>query len=196
MNARSMTGTLVAAVLAAALPCATAQAADEKKAPMAPKPAAEMSGLKFFDGGWTCAGEGMMDPGGPMHKMTSTVKSHSDLNGFWQSGMVKGTTPGMPGFEGMFHMTWDPAAKQYVMFWVDNMGGWSQTRASGWDGNKIVFAGDSQMGTEKMGSRDTFVKNADGSMHHTGEMEMGGKWVKGMEETCKKAAAAGAAAKK
>jgi hypothetical protein len=188
MRVRSITGTLAAAVFAAAAPLALAQApADKPAQPAMPKPAAEMSKLSYFGGSWSCAGEGMMEPGKPMMKMTSTVSSHADLYGFWQSGVVKGTTAGMPPFEGMFHMTWDPAAKGFLMLWVDNMGGWSQQRSPGWEGDKIVFTGESQMGAEKMGSRDTFVKNADGSMHHTGEMQMGGSWMKGMEETCKKA---------
>lgn len=196
MSARSITATFVAAAFAALIPCAFAQgAADNKKmdkpagAMAAPKPAAEMANLKFFDGRWSCSGEGVMEPGGPSMKMTSSVKSHSDLGGFWQSGMVKGTTAGMPPFEGMFHMTWDAAAKQYVMLWVDNMGGWSQERASGWEGDKLVFTGDMQMGTQKMRARDTFTRKADGGMAHMGEAEVGGQWVKMMDETCKKSAA-------
>jgi hypothetical protein len=188
MSTRSITGTLLTVVLAAAAPAAFAQAAAEKpKAPAPPKPAAEMSNLKFFDGSWTCSGEGMMEPGAPMVKMSSAVKSQTDMNGFWQSGTVKGGPAGTPPMEGMFHMTWDAAAKQYVMFWMDNMGGFSEQRSSGWDGNKIVFTGHMQMGDQKMASRDTFTKNADGSMTHTGEMEVGGSWMKGMEESCRKA---------
>jgi len=61
--------------------------------------------------------------------------------------------------------------------WVDNRGGWSQTTSTGWDGDKIVVAGDSFMWGKKMGSRDTSLKKADGSMAHTGKMEMGGKWT-------------------
>ena len=187
MKARTIKVALLAGALAV-VPCTSALAA-EKKAdkPMAPpKPAAEVAKLKFFDGTWSCSGEGAMEPGGPMVKMTSSVRSHSDLGGFWQSGTVKGGPAGQPPFEGMFHMTWDPAAKQYLMFWVDNMGGWSQTRSSGWEGEKIAFTGDSQMGTMKMRTRDTFAKKGGGTMTHLGETEVGGKWTKMMDETCRK----------
>jgi hypothetical protein len=193
MKARSIKVALLAAALAA-VPCMAVLAA-EKKAdkPMAhPKPASEMANLKFFDGSWSCSGEGVMEPGGPMMKMTSSVKSHSDLGGFWQSGMVKGGPTGMPPFEGMFHMTWDPAAKQYLMLWVDNMGGWSQMRSSGWEGDKIVFTGDSQMGTMKMRARDTFTRKGDGTMTHMSEGEVGGNWSKMMDETCRKGRGAAA----
>ena len=43
---------------------------------------------------------------------------------------------GMPPFEGMFHMAWDPAAKNYVMFWVDSMGGWSPDARAGLAGRQ------------------------------------------------------------
>ena len=182
MNARSITAAFVAAAFATMVPGAFAQAP-----PAHPKPPAEMANLTFFGGTWACTGEGAMEPGGKMMKMDSSVQSTTGLGGFWQVGTVKGSVMGgMPPFEGMFHMTWDPAAKDYVMFWVDNMGGWSQTRAPGWQGDKIVFTGDTQMGTQKMKTRDTFVKKADGSMNHFGETEAGGTWTKMMDETCRK----------
>jgi hypothetical protein len=185
MKARSITAIFVTTAMAAVAPSAFAQGAMEH-----PKPAAEMAGLKVFDGSWTCSGQGAMEPGGAMMKMDSTVKSHADLGGFWQSGTVKGAPmAGMPAFEGMFHMTWDPAAKQYVMLFVDNMGGRSETRAPAWAGDTLVFTGEGQMGDQKMGMRDTFVKKADGSLGHVGEMQVKGQWVKMMDEVCKKSAA-------
>ena len=185
MTARSITTTLVAAAFAAAVPCAFAQA--DKKPMEHPKPAAEMANLTIFGGNWSCSGEGAMEPGGAMMKMDSRVTGATSLGGFWQSGTVKGAAMGgMPPFEGQFHMTWDPAAKQYVMLWVDNMGGWSQSRSPAWAGDKLVFTGDSQMGAQKMRTRDTFTKKADGTLGHIAEMEAGGKWVKMMDETCRK----------
>jgi len=194
MTARSITAAFVAATFASVVPCTYAQGTADKKMDkpamaMAPKPAAEMANLKFFDGSWACSGEGAMEPGGPMMKMTTSVKIHSDLGGFWQSGMVKGTTAGMPPFEGMFHTTWDPAAKQYVMLWVDNMGGWFEERAPGWNGDTLVYTGAGNMGGKKMGGRDTFTRKADGTMGHMGELQVGGQWTKMMDETCRKSAA-------
>ena len=75
------------------------------------------------------------------------------------------------------------------MLFVDNMGGRSETRAPAWAGDTLVFTGEGQMGDQKMGMRDTFVKKADGSLGHVGEMQVKGQWVKMMDETCKKAPA-------
>jgi Protein of unknown function (DUF1579) len=190
---------LLAAVCLAAVTSTFAQdvkgkpAQKPEKAEMAmPKPAPEMAQLRFFDGNWTCAGTISASPFGPAGKMTSTVRTHSDLGGFWESGVVKATSPSMPPFEGMFHMTWDPAAKHHLMFWVDSMGGWAQSTAPGWEGDKIVFTGDSYMGGQKFGTRDTFGKGAAGTLKHNWEMQQDGKWTPLGDETCHKAAAAAA----
>jgi hypothetical protein len=193
MTRRSIAGSLAVA-LAAAVPCTFAQdvkgrpAQKVVKAEMgAPKPAPEMSQLKFFDGSWTCEGTMSPSPFGPGGKMKSTVRSQADLGGFWQSGVVKGTSPGMPPFEGRFNMTYDPMAKRHVMLWVDNMGGWAHSTAPGWEGDKIVFSGDSFMSGKKFATRDTFAKGAGGTMRHTSDMQMDGKWAPLGDETCKKA---------
>lgn len=185
---RSMAAILTAAALAVLVPCAVVLAAPDQAAP---KPAAEMANLKAFDGSWTCEGKSEASPMGPAGTNKGTVKSHSDLGGFWQSGMVKSTMSGMPGaMEGMFHMTYDPGTKQYVMLWVDNMGAYAHETSSGWEGDKIVFTGDMAMGGKKMTVRDTFTKAADGSsLTHGWEGQIDGKWTALGSETCKKQAA-------
>jgi hypothetical protein len=183
MTARSITGLFAAATFAAFVPCASASDAP-------PQPAPEMSNLKFFDGSWTC--EGTMPPGpmGPGGKMTTSVKSYTDLGGFWQSGTVKSTITGTPPMEGMFHMTYDPGARQYVMLWVDNMGAWAKSTAAGWEGDKIAFSGEVAMGGKMMMTRETFLKDADGSFRRDAEAQMDGKWAPMGNETCKKVAGA------
>lgn len=181
---------LLVAALAAALGAATAGAQQpaEKKAPEMPKPAPEMAQLKFFEGNWACEGTIPASPFGPGGKMKGTVSIHSDLGGFWQSGKVNATGGGMPPLQGMFHTTYDTAAKQYTMLWVDNMGAWAQSTAKGWEGDKIVYSGESVMAGQKIPARDSFTKNADGSLAHSWEAQLDGKWTPMGEETCRKAA--------
>jgi hypothetical protein len=156
-----------------------------------PQPAAEMANLKVFDGSWACEGKANPGPMGPGGAVKSLVTSQTDLNGFWQTGTVKSTGAGMPGtMEGRFHMTYDPGAKQYVMVWIDNMGAWSQETSTGWAAGKMVFTGESKMGGQKMSVRDTFVKNADGSLEHDWEGQVDAKWTPFGSETCRKGAAA------
>jgi hypothetical protein len=151
-----------------------------------PKPAPEMAKIDFFEGNWTCNGKMNASPMGPAGTMTSTADIRKDLGGFWQSGSIKGTMQNMPPFEGMFHTTYDPAAKQYLMFWVDNMGGWARSTSPGWQGDKMVYNGDSHMpGQKPMKGRDTFTRSGT-SMKHVWELQMDGKWMTLGEETCTK----------
>ena len=151
----------------------------------APKPAPELSQIAFFEGSWSCTGKMNESPFGPAGSMTSTADVKKDLGGFFQSGVIKGSMPKMPPFEGRFYVTYNPAAKQFVMMWADSMGGWAMNTSSGWKGDVMVYEGESHMGAQSVKSRDTFTRGA-GTMKHAWEAEMGGKWVAIGEETCKK----------
>lgn len=151
-----------------------------------PKPAPEMSQIAFFEGGWSCTGKTNASPFGPAGSITSTADVRRDLGGFWQSGTIKGTMANMPPFEGRFHVTFDPAVKQFVMLWVDSMGGWSRSTSSGWKADTIVYEGESHMGPQSLTTRDSFTRSGAGGMKHTWEAQMSGKWTPIGEETCTK----------
>ena len=151
-----------------------------------PKPAAEMAQIAFMEGTWTCEGKMFETPMSPAGTMKSTAEIRRDLNGFFQSGTIKGTSANMPPFEGRIFTTYDTGLKQFVMLWVDNMGGWAQNTSSGWKGDTIVYEGDGHMGGQTMKGRDTFVKSGANSMKHTWAMQIQGKWVNAGEETCTK----------
>lgn len=151
-----------------------------------PKPAPEMSQIAYFEGSWTCQGKMNESPMGPAGEIQGTAEIKKDLGGFWQSGLIKGTSKNMPPMEGRFHATYDPAVKQFVMLWVDNMGGWAQSASSGWKGDTLVYEGEAHMGPQKMRARDTFTRSGAGTMKHTWESEINGKWMTLGEETCRK----------
>jgi hypothetical protein len=152
-----------------------------------PKPSPEMARLDFFEGNWTCQGKVNDSPMGPGGAMTATAQVRDDLGGFWQAGTIKGTIAKMPAFEGRFYETYDPAAKHFVMFWVDNMGGWSRSTSPGWQGDNIAYEGESHMpGQKPMKTRDMFARSGAASMKHTWEMQIDGKWVQVGEENCTK----------
>ena len=152
-----------------------------------PKPSPEMAKLDFFKGNWTCQGQTAASPMGPAGKTTTTASIKTDLGGFWQTGSIKGTMANMPPMEGMFHTTYDPAAKEFVMLWVDNMGASSRSTSTGWQGDKIAFEGDANMpGQKPMKNRDTFTKSGPNTMKRSWEMQMDGKWTPLGEETCTK----------
>ena len=151
-----------------------------------PKPAPEMAQMAYFEGTWTCTGKMFESPMGPAGTMTSTAVIRKDLNGHFQTGTIKGSSPNQPPFEGRFNATYDPGMKQHVMLWVDNMGGWSQSATTGWKGDELVYEGDAHMAGQTMKSRDTFTKSGPASMKHAWEMQTKGKWMPVGDETCTK----------
>jgi hypothetical protein len=188
MNTRRTVGILLVAIVALLAPCVTAQAAPDA----APRPAAEMANLKYFDGNWTCEGTAEGSPLGPGGKISSTVKSYPDLGGFWQSGMIK-SSMGPMTMEGTFHMTYNPSAKHYVLIFLDSTGAYGQETSMGWEGDKMVFSGPMALGGQEMTVRDTFTKVGTTSMKHDWEAQMDGNWVRLGTETCQRP---GAPAKK
>jgi hypothetical protein len=151
-----------------------------------PKPAPEMSQLAYFEGTWSCSGKSNESPFGPAGPITGAVEIRRDLGGFWQSGVVKATMPKQPPFEGRFHVTYNPGDKQFVMLWVDSVGGWSKSSTSGWKGDTLSYEGDAYMGPQTFKSRDTFTRSGAGSLKHTWEAQINGKWTPLGEETCTK----------
>jgi hypothetical protein len=151
-----------------------------------PKPAAEMSQLASFEGTWTCKGKSFDTPMGPAGPLSSTAVIRKDLGGHFQTGTIKGTMPNMPPFEGRFNVTYDTGTKEFVMLWVDNMGGRAESKSRGWKGDALVYEGQGRMGGQTMGSRDTFTKTGATSLKHTWDVQMDGKWMPAGEETCTK----------
>ena len=176
----------IISVSAAAIVTASLAAAEVRQQQGPPKPAPEMAQMAFMEGTWTCQGKMFQTPFSPAGTMTSSAEIRKDLGGFFQTGVIKGTSKEMPPFEGRFHLTYDSGTKQFVMLWVDNMGGWSQTTSSGWKGDTIVYSGEGHMGGQKVNGRDTFTKSGPTSMRHSWEMEIGGKWTPAGDETCQK----------
>ncbi len=157
-------------------------------AQQAPKPAAEMSQIKYYAGSWACSGDAPASPFGPAHKTESSLVLNSDLDGFWYSGMLteKKTASNTQPVRGMAHLGYDAAAKQFVMVWVDNFGSWANELSPGWQGDTMVWTGDMVVG-EKTTARDTYVKKSDTEFTHKFELKMKGQWGLIVDETCKKA---------
>ena len=145
-----------------------------------------MAQIAFFEGTWSCSGKMFESPMGPAGATTSTAQIKKDLNGHFQMGLIKGSAPNLPPFEGRFQATYDAGTKQFVMMWADNMGGWSQTSSPGWKGDTMTYEGESHMAGQTMKTREAFTKSGAASMKHISEGEMNGKWMTLGEETCTK----------
>jgi hypothetical protein len=167
-------------------------AASSVLAEEAPKPAPELSQLKYFAGTWACTGNAPASPMGPAHKTESTLTFKSDLDGFWYTAVLaeKMTAENPHPVKAMGNLGFDTKGKQILALFVDSFGGWSTETSPGWQGDTMVWSGDQVMMGEKGGARDTFVKKGDGEFTHKFEVSMKDQWSVIVDETCKKAGAA------
>jgi hypothetical protein len=181
----SMKTTLVSAAVLLLVASATL-------AQQAPKPAPELSQVKYFAGSWTCSGDAPASPFGPAHRTKSSITLKSDLDGFWYDGMLTEmkTASNTHPVKGMIHLGYDSAAKQNVMVWLDNFGSWATEMSPGWQGDTMVWTGDQMLMGEKAAAKDTFVKKSDTEYTHKFELQTKGQWGTIVDETCKKAGAA------
>jgi hypothetical protein len=161
-------------------------------AQQAPKPAPEMSQVKYYGGSWTCSGDAPASPFGPAHKTKSSLILKSDLDGFWYDGTLteEKTASNTQPVRGMAHLGYEAKGKQFVMVWVDNFGSWATEMSPGWQGDTMVWTGDMMVMGEKETARDTYVKKSDTEFAHKFDLNMKGQWSLIVDETCKKAGAA------
>jgi hypothetical protein len=172
-----------AAALLAAVQLAVAQGNPQ------PGPPKELAQLKSYEGSWSCHGNVPEGPFGPAHKSETHVRIHGDLDGMWLSGSIEevATKENPSPFKGVTHMTYNAAAQNFVMIWVDNLGGFATQSSPGWDGSKMVWLGDGTMAGQKIVARDTFTKQG-AELQHLGELQLDGKWVVVQDEVCAHAA--------
>jgi hypothetical protein len=154
-----------------------------------PPPNPALAQLNFFAGSWQCAGTGYMD--GKGHPTGGRVTMGWELNGYFMSLRYeeqKTDVNPMP-ITAVEHWGYSDELKKLVAGQVDSMGGYGTQASVGWEGDKMVWVGDSHMMGTKMPSRDTFVRHGDNEVTHLGEMQQNGAWIKQDEERCYKLAA-------
>jgi hypothetical protein len=188
-------------LIAAAAIALPAAAQEKPAAPKmeAPKPPAEVAGFAYFHGKWGCTGRVIGNSTIPAHPTAATATAGTDLSGFWHPWRYterKTKANPMP-FAGAGMWGYDAIQKKLVEISADNTGAYSVAMSDGWNGDAIVFEGDSQMMGQKTRARDTFTKKGPAQFTHLGELQgADGSWAKFDEETCTKAEAKPAAAKK
>lgn len=187
---RRMTILVVLGTLIALVPLALAQGGAPPAAAM-PKPAAQLSQLKYFGGSFRCKGQAFASPYGPAHPTEATVHVALELDGFWYTGRYteKKTQQNTHPYEFDFSWGYDAATEKFLAAGHDNMGGSATQTSSGWEGDRMVWDGETLAMGQKAGARDTFIKKGPDELQHTGEMQLNGQWTKLDEETCTRAAA-------
>jgi len=154
-----------------------------------PTPSPELAKLAFFAGDWACKGKAEASPFGPAHATVGKVGIHKEIGGFWYVGHYeeKKTAENPQPIIFQFVQGYDGTSKAFTMDCYDSFGSHCHQTAAGWEGDKIVYSGQSTGSGPATPVRDTFAKTGAASLEHTGEMQMEGKWMAIDHETCTRA---------
>jgi hypothetical protein len=154
-----------------------------------PAPSPELAKLAFFAGDWTCKGKAEASPFGAAHATAGRVRVAKEIGGFWYVGRYeeKKTAENPSPIVFQFTQGYDGTAKGFTLDCFDSFGSHCHQTAAGWQGDKLVYTGQSTGSGPATPVRDTFAKTGAASLEHTGEMQMEGKWVALDHETCTRA---------
>jgi hypothetical protein len=152
------------------------------------KPAPELDQMKVLEGVWRCDGRAPAGQSGPEHGYKSTWKFKRDLDNYWWAAeyqQAKNKANPMP-MKARGYLTYNTAAKSFVLLAVDNMGGSSTESTSGWSGDVVTLAGDVTRAGRKVPYREVITKKGTREFTWRGEIKMGGDWITLGEDRCKK----------
>jgi hypothetical protein len=156
-----------------------------------PKPPAELAVEKWFEGKWKCEVTQHASPMGPEGKFAQDLAIKMDIQGWWLNFHVERTKGPMAGAMVGGYAGWDAAAKKHVRSDFSFGGNMANFTSAGWEGDKLVFAGDTVMMGKKMPAKHTFTKKGDSQFMTVYEVTgPDGKPMTLLEEDCKKGGAA------
>jgi len=152
-----------------------------------PKPATELEQLKALEGNWNCKGKYHASPMGPeKQNVVSTMKVKRDLDGFFyvirfeEKGSKEHKTPWKS------EEVWGHQGGTFTRSLFDNFGGSGQLTSAGWEGDKMVWTGETMGMGGKMPTRQTFTRKGK-ELHYLVEFGgQGGSFAPAIEQTCKK----------
>ncbi len=149
-----------------------------------PAPSPELAKLAFFAGDWNCKGQVSESPFGPAHATQGHVRV-----GIWYVGLYteKKTAENPHPMVFQFLQGYDGTAKAFSMDCFDAFGSHCHQTSAGWQGDKLIYSGESTGSGPATPVRDTFTKTGAASLEHTGEMQVEGKWMTIDHETCARA---------
>jgi hypothetical protein len=126
----------------------------------------------------------------PARTYKATVTNKWDLDNFWLwSTYEMKKSKEVPGFTGKGWMGFDGSQKKLVWAGVASGGGWISLTATGWEGDKLAFSGDTYGHGQKGKATFTFAKGKTPSEFtlEVGMTDATGKAMPPSTETCKKA---------
>jgi Protein of unknown function (DUF1579) len=129
-----------------------------------PKPAPELAKLKFLEGKWTY--ESVYEKGDFYPNGAKTKGTYSTIAGPGGFSQIADFTEAAPEGEEAGHMVtnWDVKEHVYKSYVFGNAFPQCVIRTGHWDGDKLIFESEFDMGSMKMALQSVTIANADGTV--------------------------------
>ncbi len=165
-------------LLLAALPGAMAQREEPAKSTQgsgarSPNPALQQ--LRNLVGTWECRGKVYGWPFLAERETLGEYRFEFELGGFWLNARYderRSAVSPVP-FSTVGHWGWEDLRGRFVVGAVDNLGGFTHSWTTGWEGDTMVWAGGFYGYGPVLPLRETFVLRG-GALTHTFEIDKGG----------------------
>ena len=171
----------------AATPAAPAAPAAAPAAPPPPNEALAKN-LKGMEGKWKCEAKYPDTAFGKAHGAKAEFSMKSDLNGYFYTGRYeeKKAKDNPTPYVMAQTIGFDPSKSELVRTDVDGMGAITHLSSKGWDGDKMVWSGETMAGPQKLVFKETMTKKSDKEVSMTMELGPEGSPAPLVEIVCKK----------
>jgi hypothetical protein len=159
-----------------------------------PLPREARAAMDFFLGAWRCEGRTFDSPLEKGYPFATDLRVGYELDGAWLALhydiRASDALPHPPRGLGLWG--WDAQRRRIRRFFFDNAGN-AETSAesSGWQGDALVFGGDTIYGGKRFSFRQRFTRLGRDRFRSAFDMQLDGKWVPGDGETCTREPATG-----
>ncbi len=147
----------------------------------------EMKKVAYLVGKWETDFHSRNSPSEEWTTSRFTMTAENILNGSAQRMMFKGKMMGMD-FEGVATVTYNRETKEWQSVWVDNMSANQTVMKGEFEGNKMIYRGESSFMGQRYLMRDISEKVSDKEFRWHMEMSFddGASWYVAMKGTYKK----------
>ena len=174
----------------AATPPATTPPAAAAAPAAAPPPPNEAlaKNLKGMEGKWKCEAKYPDTAFGKAHGAKAEFTMKSDLNGYFYAARYEEKKAKDNPVPYVMAQTigFDPSKSELVRTDVDGMGAITHLSSKGWDGDKMVWSGETMSGPQKLVFKETMTKKSDKEVSMTMELGPDGSPAPLGEIVCKK----------
>lgn len=159
-------------------------------APQTPKPAVELTQLRYFEGQWKCDSKITAHDGEPERTVKAKLVAKMDLERYWltvQSAEVKEKNQRTAPHTTSAFWGYDKEGQQFTRMGVGSHGEAATATSTGWSGDEFVWSGTvTNADGQRVPFRHTITRVDPLKYSEKIEINVGGQWLDVSHGTCQK----------